>query len=92
MRRIGSRELKNRLGKYLRAVRQGQTLLITDRGRPIAQLGPAPTEPNRTTLENRLKELEAQGLIRLAQRPMGNFKAVPSRGKSASQMLIEDRR
>lgn len=41
MRRVGCREFKNRMGKYLHTVRQGQTLIITDRGRPIAQLGPA---------------------------------------------------
>jgi prevent-host-death family protein len=93
MRRVGSREFKNRMGKYLRAVRQGQTLIITDRGKPIAQLGPAPIkEPDSNDLKNRLRELEAQGLIRLARRPMRSFKPVPSRGKPASQMLIEDRR
>ena len=41
MRKVGSRELENRLGKYLRAVRQGQTLIITDRGKAVAQVGPA---------------------------------------------------
>jgi prevent-host-death family protein len=93
MRRVGSREFKNRMGKYLRAVRQGHTLIITDRGKPVAQLGPAPAEdPDSNNLEKRLRELEAQGLIRLARRPMKSFRPVPSRGKPASQMLIEDRR
>ena len=92
MRKVGSREFKNRLGQYLAAVRKGQSLLITDRGRPVAKLIPldaveTPTDP----LRARLLELEAQGLIRLARRPMRSFKAVPSRGKSASEMIIEDR-
>jgi len=45
---VGSRELKVRLGAYVRRVRQGQTLIITDRGEPentrdaiLAKLEPA---------------------------------------------------
>ena len=93
MRRVGSREFKNRLGRYLSAVRKGQSLLITDRGHPVAKVSPPDREENpEESLQDRLRELEAQGLIRLAKRPMRSFKAVASRGKSASQMLIEDRR
>jgi prevent-host-death family protein len=93
MRKVGSREFKNRLGQYLAAVRKGQSLLITDRGRPVAKLSPPDAEETAADpLRARLLELEAQGLIRLAKRPMRSFKAVPSRGKSASEMIIEDRR
>jgi prevent-host-death family protein len=92
MRKVGSREFKNRLGQYLAAVRKGQSLLITDRGRPVAKLIPAdPEETPADPLRARLLELEAQGLIRLPKRPMRSFKAVPSRGKLASEMIIEDR-
>ena len=93
MQRVGSREFKNRMGRYLRAVRNGQTLIITDRGKAVAQVAP-PTEAaeNQDSIENRLRELEAQGYIRLGKRPMRPFRAVPSRGKPASEMLIEDRR
>ncbi len=93
MRKVGSREFKNRLGRYLAAVRNGQSLLITDRGRPVAKLTPPEQEKHsEESLDERLRELEAQGLIRLAKRPMKSFKAVASRGKFASQMIIEDRR
>lgn len=93
MQRVGSRELKNRLGRYLRAVRAGQSLIITDRGKPVAKLAP-PNDPGpeENGLKERLKELEAQGLIRLAKRPLGKFKAVRIKGKPASQTIIEDRR
>jgi prevent-host-death family protein len=93
MRKVGSREFKNRLGRYLRAVRKGQTLIITDRGKAVAQVGPVTqTDAGASVVEERLKELEAQGLIHLAKRPLKRFKPVTSRGKPASQMLIEDRR
>jgi len=93
MRKIGSREFKNRMGRYLSAVRKGQSILITDRGRPVAKVTPPdPEDGPGDSFEKRLRELEAQGLIHLAKRPVRRFKAIPSRGKPASQMLIEDRR
>ena len=93
MQKVGSREFKNRLGRYLRAVRNGQTLIITHRHRPVAKVSPMDKEERpEDALGNRLRELEAQGFIRLGKRPMRSFKAVPSRGKPASEMLIEDRR
>jgi prevent-host-death family protein len=92
MQRVGSREFKNRLGRYLRAVRQGQTLLITDRGEPVAKVCPPEQEnDSQTTFADVLKKLEAEGKIRLPKRPLRKFRAVPSRGKPASQMIIEDR-
>jgi antitoxin (DNA-binding transcriptional repressor) of toxin-antitoxin stability system len=35
---VGVRELKNRLSEYLRLVREGQEILVTDRGEVIAEL------------------------------------------------------
>jgi prevent-host-death family protein len=93
MRKVGSREFKNRLGRYLSAVRRGQSLLITDRGQPVAKVSPPEeNEAGVQSLGDRLKELESRGLIRLGKRPMKRFRPVPSRGKSASEMLLEDRR
>ena len=39
MRAVGVRELKNRLSEYLRLVRAGERVLVTDRGQVIAELG-----------------------------------------------------
>ena len=90
---MGSREFKNRLGRYLLAVRRGETLLVTDRGKPVAKVSPPDeSDPSKLSFSDILKKLEAEGQIRLGKRPLGKFKAVPSRGKSASQSIIEDRR
>jgi antitoxin (DNA-binding transcriptional repressor) of toxin-antitoxin stability system len=35
---VGTRELKDRLTHYLRLVRKGTTLIVTDRGKPVAGL------------------------------------------------------
>ena len=93
MRKVGSREFKNRMGQYLLAVRKGQTLLVTDRGKPVAKVSPPDQNgDSELTFSEVLKKLEAEGKIRLPKRPLGKFRAVPTRGKPASQMIIEDGR
>jgi len=37
---VGVRELKNRLSEYLRDVRAGERVLVTDRGEVVAELAP----------------------------------------------------
>jgi antitoxin (DNA-binding transcriptional repressor) of toxin-antitoxin stability system len=64
MHAVGIRELKNRLSHYLRLVRQGEEIEITDRGEVVASLGP----PRRTAPEGlpaELVELARQGRARL---------------------------
>ena len=39
---IGVRELRQRASSYLRRVEAGETIEITDRGRPVALLSPIP--------------------------------------------------
>ena len=90
---VGSRELKNRLGKYLALVRQGQAIRITDRGKPIAciLLG---VEPEGQPSNEVFARLLATGTIRLAKRPLRR-RAKPTRmtpGKSVAEMVSEDRR
>ena len=36
--RVGIRELRNKLSRYLRLVRQGETVLITDRDEAVAEI------------------------------------------------------
>jgi len=45
MARIGIRELRQRASEYLRRVEAGETIEVTDRGRPIALLTPIPKAP-----------------------------------------------
>lgn len=40
MKSVGLRELKNRLSKYVREVRSGEPVLVTDRGEVVAELIP----------------------------------------------------
>jgi prevent-host-death family protein len=40
---VGVAELRRNLSVYLRRVSQGERIVVTDRNRPVAELGPAPT-------------------------------------------------
>lgn len=40
---VGVAELRQNLSAYLRRVSRGERLVVTDRNRPVAELGPAPT-------------------------------------------------
>lgn len=89
----GSRELKNRLGRYLDMVRRGKSLLVTDRGKPIAKLTPADeASPDESSLDAILKNLEEHQLIRRAKGPLRKFRPVKATGKSASEIILADRR
>jgi prevent-host-death family protein len=40
---VGIAELRQNLSVYLRRVHRGERLVVTDRNRPVAELGPAPS-------------------------------------------------
>lgn len=87
---VGSRELKTRLGTYLRQVQKGQILVITDRGRPVAELKPIVAEGDGEL--GGLDELIALGLLtRKSSAPLVRIKPVPTKGKLLSTAIIEDR-
>ena len=47
MKAVGVKQLKARLSEYLRHVRAGETILVTDRDEVVAELRPAPRKPPR---------------------------------------------
>lgn len=89
MRTAGVAQLKARLSEYLARVRAGDEVLVTDRGRPVAKLVPA------TSADDRLIELERQGLARIGsmELPPGFLDSpLPESEQSVTGALIEDRR
>lgn len=59
---VGVRELRNSLSRYLDRVRDGEELVVTDRGHAIARILPAGTE-------RVLDRLIAEGVVTPARRP-----------------------
>jgi prevent-host-death family protein len=46
---VGVRELKAQLSEYLRRVKAGETVIITERGRPIGGIVPEPATLEKVT-------------------------------------------
>jgi antitoxin (DNA-binding transcriptional repressor) of toxin-antitoxin stability system len=67
--KVGIRELKNQLSKYVRQVEAGDVVLVTDRGKIVAELRAPVAPPPRPDIHPGLLELNRKGLIRLATRP-----------------------
>jgi antitoxin (DNA-binding transcriptional repressor) of toxin-antitoxin stability system len=64
MRSVGLKVLKNRLSEYVRVAAGGETILITDRDRVVAELGP-PREGRSAVLEDaKLAQMVRDGLLR----------------------------
>ncbi len=67
METVGIRELKNKLSKYVRQVEGGDVVIVTDRGRIVAELGPpGHADRHRRDIHPGLIEMERRGMIRLA--------------------------
>jgi prevent-host-death family protein len=64
-RTVGVAELRQNLSKYLGRVERGERLIVTDRNRPVAELGPPATEGaalNRLIAEGRVARPVRRGL------------------------------
>ena len=80
---VGVRELRQRASELLRHVQQGETIEITDRGRPVALLGPLPEG-------SELERLREAGQVRPAA---GDLDDVPEpltleKGQVAPSVLL----
>ena len=86
---VGARELKLRLGAHLRRVREGRTLVVTDRGQPVAELRPIGADDRAGAV---LRKLEAAGAVtRPTRRRLTAFRPIESRGESVATAVLEDR-
>lgn len=86
---VGVRELKARLSEYLRQVKQGRTIVITERGKPVGRL-----VPTGQSLEQRLQAMIDAGLAEWNGKPLPPMKPVAKLkgGRSIADLIIEDRR
>jgi len=91
MERVGIREIKNRLSRYLRRVKKGETIIITERGNAVATLVPVEQENLPRGAYELIKNSEA---VWRGGKPGMNPPVAPTRvgGKTAGDMVAEDRR
>ena len=93
MSRVGIKELKNRLTHYLRRTKQGEEVIITERGKPIALIQPIQSAERVMSLDARLARLAAQGLVSLpTHKPLKRVRLAKVSGPPISKIIVEDRR
>jgi len=85
---VGIRELKSRLSQYLRRVKAGETVVITDRGQPVGRIVPV-AQP----LGDRLQAMAQAGLILWSGKKLSPMvPVVRARGeRTVADLLVEDR-
>jgi antitoxin (DNA-binding transcriptional repressor) of toxin-antitoxin stability system len=71
MRSVGLKVLKNKLAEYVRLAASGETVLVTDRDRVVAELSPPRIGRAETLMDACLAELVRGGLISPPTRPRG---------------------
>lgn len=95
MKRATISHTKNHLSALLEEVRAGETILILDRDRPVAQLVPVRAAEARQ--DERIAALERQGLIarprrRLTRELLESLPPAPAVEVDAVSMLVSDRK
>ena len=89
MLQVGLREANMHFSKYLKIVREGQEVVVTERGTPVAIIKPLIKDG---TPEDKIRRLEEQGILRRAAKgklPFG--RPITISGKSLSETLIDGR-
>lgn len=85
---VGIRELKNGLSGYIDRVRNGEEVIVTDRGRPVARLS------SLDAAHDHLAELIAAGIVRAPENSARRHvpkRRIKSKG-TVSDLVVEQRR
>ena len=89
METVGIRELKRNLSKYLRSVKAGKKVGITDRKKEIAVIVPF----RKADDQGKIIQLVREGVADWSgEKPRGISARIRSKGKSVSEAVIEGRR
>jgi prevent-host-death family protein len=88
MKKVGVRKLKENLNHYLKKVKSGERIVVTDRKKEVALLLPV----ERKTEEEKILMLIRQGVVDWnGGKPTGMPSPLVSKGKRVSEAVIEDR-
>ena len=87
METVGLKELKTNLSRYVARAQAGDYIVVTDRGRPVAEMGPL--TPERAAL---LKLLSSGMIARLPSQPLVLPEPIDLGDVSLSDAVLEERR
>lgn len=86
---VGIKDFKNRLSYYLRKIKRGEKIVITERENIIATIVPV----ERVEEDAKLLSLVKEGFATWkGGKPMGSKESVKIKGKTVAEIVIEDRR
>ena len=90
---VSIRELKSRLSHYLRLTRNGESVVITDRGVPVGRIVPMGQDPSGPDLAARLAAMRETGLAQWSGNKLRRRSPVAraSGKKTVAQLLVDDR-
>jgi prevent-host-death family protein len=96
MKTVGVRNLKNKLSEYLRHVRLGESILVTDRGEVVAELLPPGQGQGDASVPAGLQSLARRGLLTLAAPAKADLypsltRRLVARQRSVAELLDEER-
>lgn len=81
---VGIRELRANLSRWLRHVKEGEEIVVTERGKAVARLGPL--------RDRTIEELIAAGVVTPAKRPKTKITEPGVKAKgSVTEILLEMR-
>jgi len=85
---VGIRDFKARLSEYMRRVKNGQSIVITEHGKPVGRI-----LPMETSLEERIEALQKAGLVAWNGKKLRRIKppAVNRSDKLISDIVVEMR-
>jgi prevent-host-death family protein len=89
MKTVGVRQLKEHLSRYLKRVKSGESIIVTDRKKEVAVLVPYGME---TDEEKVLRSIQQGVAYWAGGKPKGMMPLIVSRGKKVSDAVLEDRR
>ena len=91
MKKVGIRQLKNSLSGYMKQVKKGETIIVTERGEPVAVL----KKEASNSLKQKSEIFQTQGLIRMGEggKPLGMVVGLKKvKGSPLSKAVLGDRR
>jgi antitoxin (DNA-binding transcriptional repressor) of toxin-antitoxin stability system len=90
MRAVGIKVLKNKLSEYVRLAAAGENVLVTDRDRVVAQLGPPPPQRAQAVSDALLADAVREGLITPPVVPPDAPPPAPPKGVMTLEELLAD--
>jgi len=87
--RVGLREANIHFAKYIKKVKEGKKILLTDRGKPIAVVSPFAKKEK--PIEGRLRLMEERGILKRAAGKIKLRILIDVPGREVSRIVSENR-